>query len=66
MKHQLLYSTLLAGVLGLSTLGLFYNGAQALDLSDFTGADQKVITEDAPRAGGAVTCAVARSRGPEG
>ncbi len=54
MKHHFLYSTILAGTLGLSTLGLFYNGAEALDLSDFTGQDQRVITQDAPRAGGAV------------
>jgi|GEM_PF-4709475 len=54
MQRQFLYSTVLAGVLGLSTLGLFYNGAQALDLGDFTGADQKVITQQAPQAGGIV------------
>lgn len=53
-NRHYLYSSILAGVLGLSTLGLFYNGAQALDLGDFTGADQKVITQAAPKAGGAV------------
>lgn len=53
-NRHYLYSTILAGVLGLSTLGLFYNGAEALDLGDFTGADQKVITQDAPKAGGIV------------
>jgi hypothetical protein len=47
-------STILAGVLGFSTLCLFYTGANALDLSDFTGADRKVITEEAPKAGGVI------------
>lgn len=54
MQRQFIYSTVLAGVLSVSTLGLFYNGAQALDLGDFTGADRKVITQDAPKAGGIV------------
>lgn len=54
MKRQGLYSALLAGTLGISTLCLFYTGANALDLGDFTGTDQKVITQDAPKAGGAV------------
>jgi hypothetical protein len=54
MTRQYLYSTILAGVMGFSTLVLFHNGAEALDLSDFTGADQKVITQDAPKAGGIV------------
>lgn len=52
--RQFFYTTLLAGVLGLSTMGLFYNGAQALDLGDFTGVDRQALTVDAPRAGGAV------------
>lgn len=54
MKRQTFYSTLFAGALGISTLCLFYTGANALDLGEFTGADQKVITQDAPKAGGAV------------
>jgi hypothetical protein len=54
MFRQHKYSTLLAGVMGLGTLVLFHSGAEALDLSDFTGADQKVITQEAPKAGGVV------------
>lgn len=54
MKRQSFYSAIFAGVLGVSTLCLFYTGANALDLGDFTGTDQKVITQDAPKAGGAV------------
>lgn len=54
MNRNTKYSTILAGVMGLSTLVLFHQGAEALDLSDFSGADQSVITKDAPKAGGIV------------
>ncbi len=54
MKRPFLYTTILAGVMTLSTLLMFHTGAQALDLSDFTGQDRKVITQDAPKAGGVV------------
>lgn len=54
MMRHFKYSTVIAGLMGLSTLVMFHQGAEALDLSDFSGADQKVITQDAPKAGGIV------------
>ncbi|MCB1539129.1 MAG: hypothetical protein H6865_07730 [Rhodospirillales bacterium] len=54
MKRTMLYSTILAGVMGVGTLVLFNQGTQAMSLSDFSRADQKIVTQDGPKAGGAV------------
>ncbi|HEY8963038.1 MAG TPA: hypothetical protein VIN59_01110 [Alphaproteobacteria bacterium] len=53
MKLDMLTSTAGFGaVVMVTTLGLFLNGAKALDLGDFSAIDQKMITQEAPKAGG--------------
>lgn len=54
MKPRMIWTTALAGIMSLSTLGVFYNGAEALDLGDFTGAERATITKEAPKHGGAI------------
>jgi|GEM_PF-6769648 len=53
MKFNILTSTAaFSAVVIATTFGLFLNGANALDLDDFSAIDRKVITQDAPKAGG--------------
>lgn len=54
MKTKALATTAIAGLMTLAATVVFINGAQALDLGDFTGQDREVITQEAPKRGGAV------------
>jgi len=70
MKFDLTTTTAGFGaVVIISTMGLFLNGASALDLGEFSSIDQEIITKEAPKAGGIAlikedTVFVNKQRGP--